>query len=181
MTRRSLLQGLLAFLAALFGGRFFRRPALEPLLPGFRRLTMPYIVAPGVPIGLIPPPRWTGRIVRQASPLPGQREACCDGCEEDGASFECAYGHWPEGHPIGRTPVHGSPERAYLELMAKEHPHPEYSFSESHILRRLDDNDLRIDDVLIRLVSAEEIDAPGSPYQGGSRDHAFADYVSTFA
>lgn len=125
---------------------------------------------------------WSGRIVRQPSLLAGQKEQCC-GC---GGSFSsprphdrCPH-HLDGENTMGRTPIPGSPERAYLEYVAQHHPHPEYAHSEYHVLRRLKSGELSVDDVYIRLTSAEEIDAPGSAY-AGSRGEAFAPYISVMA
>ena len=49
MNRRTFLQAVVSFFAALFGRKLL---PLAPVPDGFRRLAMPYFLEPGVPIGL---------------------------------------------------------------------------------------------------------------------------------
>lgn len=126
---------------------------------------------------------WSGRIVRQPTRIAGQKEKCC-ACnldvEHPWAEVHdnrggCPYGM---GEPSwGRSPVVGSPERAYLEYMAAHYPHPENEHSDFHVLRRLESGELTPDDVYLRLVSAEEIDQPGSAYAGG-RGEAYCSHIT---
>lgn len=163
MHRRHFVQAALAFVAALFG-RLFPRWA--------RRLPAP----DGSPMVV----RWSGRIVPLPWLLNGQRERCC---EAEGPDLrDCSrVVHAPGEHVWGRTPVHGSPERAYLEYMAKNHPQPEEKHSDSSTLRRLDRGELAVDDVYIHLVSAEEIDTDEHGFYAGGRREAYADYISVLA
>jgi hypothetical protein len=124
---------------------------------------------------------WSGRIVRQARALPGQKQACCACVGVNAAAFAEPHGcPYSSEDNMGRTPIQGSPERAYLEYMAREHPHPEFQHSEYHVLRRLKSGELAVDEVYIRLATADEIDVPGGAYAGG-RGEAFAQFISVLA
>lgn len=142
-------------------------------LGGLRRRSSPGWVFLDRPVDWVLRP---GRIVRQPSLLRGQREACCS-CGSPGVLHVGPC--WETECSVGRTPVLGSAERAYLEYMATHHPQP-HPHSETHVLRRLRSGELGVDDVYIQLVSADEIDAPGSPYAGG-RGEAFAKCITVLA
>lgn len=160
MNRRSFVSGLLGLGAGVAAG--------------VRRLTPDWCFL-NIPVG------WTvlpgrKRIVRQATAIEGQQEAClsCGGPRVLHVGPE-----WGPDCTVGRTPVPGSVEMAHLEYMATHHPQ-RHTYSETNTLRRLESGELAVDDVYIRLVSAEEIDAPGSPY-AGSRDEAFAEWITVLA
>jgi hypothetical protein len=146
MNRRSILQWLLAGLAALFGGRLFRR---APLPDGFRRLSEAYFIEPGVPIGLtlaeedaplVQTIVWTGRIVRQPEPFFGQIEkVVSDGIEP------CTV----------RSASPGTPERAYFDRM-RCCDGCDNLFCKT--ANRLERRELRSREVFVYLLSAEELE-----------------------
>ena len=119
------------------------------------------------------PAPWSGRIVRLPEPLIGQREICCWCCTHECAGCDTIPS-------VGRMPIAGSPERAYLHYMASLRPDAQEPLSDAQIVRRLSSGQITVEDVYIRLVSAEEIDAPDSPWSG-LRNEAFATHVTLLA
>jgi hypothetical protein len=148
MNRRSILKAALAGVAALFGGRLFRR---APIPDGFRRLSVPYFIEPGVPYGLklceedAPLEQtiaWTGRIVREPEPFYGQIEKVVSDCGDP-----CTV----------RSAAPGTPERAYIDRMrCRDGCGCDNLFCKT--ANRLRTGELRSSEVFVYLLSAEELE-----------------------
>jgi hypothetical protein len=157
MNRRGFLGGLAAAFAWLLAGRWLRRTPLPPHPDGFRRLSEPCWIEPGEPIGLVllepDPAPWTGRIVRQPSPAPGQIEKVVADCGDP-----CTV----------RSATPGTPERAYIDKRRCCDGTCEAGFSFCQTANRLASGELRHDEVFVYLLSADELAT--DPSWGGKWD-----------